>query len=142
MYRYKRKPEENLDLFEGEYRYYSILITDYDSTAIEVIEFHSKRGSAEQNFDRLKNDFNLSHPLFNNLAQNTVYLLFTAMVAEIYHWMLRVIGKYFKALNKNIRIKQFILFFISVSAKWVKKGRRYVLKLYTNRPYGKLLAEP
>lgn len=142
LYRYKRKPEENLDLFEGEYRYYSILTTDYDSTAIEVIEFYNKRGSAEQNFDRLKNDFNWSHPPFDTLAQNTVYLIFTAMAAVIYHWMLRIIGKYFIALNENTRIKRFILFFVSVSAKWIKKDRRYALKIYTDRPYEKLLAEP
>ena len=142
LYRYKRKPEENLDLFEGEYKYYSILTTDYDSTAIEVIEFYNKRGSAEQNFDRLKNDFNWSHPPFDTLAQNTVYLIFTAIAAVIYHWILRVIGKYFKAINENTRIKRFILFFINVSAKWIKKGRRYVLKLYTDMPYEKLLAVP
>jgi hypothetical protein len=93
LYRYKREPGENLDLFEGEYRYYSILTTDYESTAIDVIKFYNQRGSAEQNFDRLKNDFNWSHPPFDTLAQNTVYLIFTAMAAVIYYWMLSGSGK-------------------------------------------------
>ncbi len=142
LYRHKREPGENLDLFEGEYRYYSILTTDYDSTAIEVIKFYNQRGSAEQNFDRLKNDFNWSHPPFDTLAQNTVYLIFTAMAAVIYYWMLKSIGKYFKELDENTRIKRFILFFVNVSAKWIRQGRRNILKIYTTRPYEKLLADP
>ena len=142
LYRHKREPGENLDLFEGEYRYYSILTTDYDSTAIEVIKFYNQRGSAEQNFDRLKNDFNWSHPPFDTLAQNTVYLIFTAMAAVIYYWMLKAIGKYFKELDENTRIKRFILFFVNVSAKWIRQGRRNILKIYTTRPYEKLLADP
>lgn len=142
LYRYKREPGENLDLFEGEYRYYSILTTDYESTAIDVIKFYNQRGSAEQNFDRLKNDFNWSHPPFDTLAQNTVYLIFTAMAAVIYYWMLKAIGKYFKELDENTRIKRFILFFVNVAAKWIRQGRRNILKIYTTRPYEKLLADP
>lgn len=142
LYRHKREPGENLDLFEGEYRYYSILTTDYESTAIDVIKFYNQRGSAEQNFDRLKNDFNWSHPPFDTLAQNTVYLIFTAMAAVIYYWMLKAIGKYFKELDENTRIKRFILFFVNVAAKWIRQGRRNILKIYTTRPYEKLLADP
>ncbi len=142
LYRYKRKPGENPNLFEGNYRYYSILTTDYTSTALEVIKFYNKRGSAEQNFDRLKNDFNWSHPPFNNLGQNTVYLIFAAMAAVIYHWMLSVIGKYFKELNENTRMKRFILHFVSISVKWIRQGRRPVLKLYTGKPYEKLQTGP
>lgn len=142
FYRYKREPGENLDLFEGEYRHYSILTTDYDSTAIEVIKYYNQRGSAEQNFDRLKNDFNWSHPPFDTLAQNTVYLIFTAMAAVIYYWILQAIGKYFKELDENIRIKRFILFFVDLPAKWIRQGRRNILKIYTTRPYEKLLADP
>lgn len=142
IYRYKDTDQDQLDLFEGNYRYYCIYTNDYELESLEIIELYNKRGGEEQNFDRLKNDFNWAHPPFNNLSQNTVYLIFTAMAMVLYQWLLRTIGKHFTNLTLNTRIKRFIFIFVNVCVKPVYRGRRWILNIYTNKPYDRLLSGP
>ena len=40
-----------LDLWEGEYTYRSILTNDYDSSTRDIVEFYNKRGGKERIFD-------------------------------------------------------------------------------------------
>ena len=138
VYRYY-DPDQQLDLFQDKYVYYAIYTNDRESTALEVIRQYNKRGEAEQNIERLKNDFNWIHPPFDNLACNTVYFILTAIANILYYWLLRKISKYFKEFRTRVRIKYFIFSFVNVVARWVKKGRKIILCLYTDRPYDKLL---
>ena len=141
VYRYMRDNQQ-LDLFEDKYIYYVIYTDDMTLSTEEIINLYNQRGRAEQNFDRLKNDFNWSHPPFNNLAMNTVYLILTAMGCQLYHYLLRIISKVFHELNPETRIKRFIFLFVNVVAKWTYRGRRYILNIYSDRAYDKLLRDP
>lgn len=42
-------------------------------------------------------------------------------------------------LKATYRLKKFIFRFISVPAKWIRSGRRHILKLYTHKNYEVLL---
>lgn len=138
VYRYDRD-DPQLDLYEGRYSYYVIYTNDNSLSAEEIINLYNQRGRAEQNFDRLKNDFNWSHPPFDNLAMNTVYLILTAMGCQLYHYLLRIISKVFHELDPETRIKRFMLLFVDVVVKWTFRGRRHVLNVYSDRPYDKLI---
>jgi hypothetical protein len=138
VYRYDRD-DPQLDLYEGKYCYYVIYTDDRTSSAEKIINLYNQRGRAEQNFDRLKNDFNWSHPPFDNLAMNTAYLIFTAMGCQLYHYLLRIISKVFHELDPETRIKRFMLLFVNVVVKWTFRGRRYILNVYSDRPYDKLI---
>lgn len=39
------------------------------------------------------------------------------------------------AIKKTSRLKKVLLHFICVPAKWIRSGRRYILKMYTERQY-------
>jgi hypothetical protein len=138
LYRFE-DDDPQLDLFEGKHRYYVLYTNDWTLSGEEIINFYNQRGRAEQNFDRLKNDFNWAHPPFNNLAMNTVYWIFMAICCQLYHFLLKIISKAFHKLDPETRIKRFIFIFVNVVAKWTHRGRRYILNLYTDKPYDRLL---
>jgi hypothetical protein len=141
VYRYE-SDNQQLDLYEGKYCYYVIYTNDRTLSAKNIINLYNQRGRAEQNFDRLKNDFNWAHPPFDNLAMNTAYLIFTAMGCQLYHYLLKIISKVFHELEPETRIKRFIFLFVNVVAKWTYRGRRYILNLYSDKAYDKLLSGP
>lgn len=134
VYRYEEERSQ-LDLYEGKYCYYVIYTNDRILSAAEIIDLFNQRGYAEQNFDRLKNDFNWAYPPFNNLAMNTVYLILTAMGCQLYYFLLRIISKIFHELSTETRMKRFIFLFVNVVVKWTFRGRRYVLNMYSEKPY-------
>ena len=73
--------------------------------------------------------------LFSLMAENMVFMMVTAMLKNIYLYLVHHISKKVKPLKKTSRLKAFILHFVSVPAKWVRTGRRNVLNLYTNKAY-------
>lgn len=63
-----------------EYMYRAILTSNHDSTEEQVIEKYNQRGACERNFDVQNNDYGLRHLPFSMMEDNTVFLLFTAML--------------------------------------------------------------
>ena len=65
------------------------------------------------------------------MAENTVFLLLTALIRNFYKFLMdRIDAKAF-GLKKSSRIKAFVFKFISVPAKWVRTSRQYVLNIYS-----------
>ena len=64
-----------------------------------------------------------------------MFMMVTAMLKNFYLYLIRNISEKVKPLKKTSRLKAFILYFVSVSAKWVRTGRRNILNLYTNKTY-------
>ena len=83
----------------------------------------------------LNNDFGWSHLPFSFMAENMVFMMVTAMLKNFYLYLVRHICDKVKLLKKTSRLKAFILYFVSVPAKWVRTGRQNVLNLYTNKTY-------
>ena len=132
----RKQKGEQLDLFDGEYTYRCILTNDWDMTDEEIILHYNKRGSAEQVFDRQNNDFGWARLPKSFIAENTVFLLLTAMIRNFYKFLMgRIDAKAF-GLEKCSRIKAFVFKFIAVPAKWIRTARHYELNIYTdNKSY-------
>ena len=67
-----------------EYMYRAILTSDHNSTEGQVIDKYNQRGACEKNFDVQNNDFGWAHLPFSTMEDNTVFLLFTAMLKNFY----------------------------------------------------------
>ena len=97
----------NLDLWEGEYTYRCILTNDYTSTNREVVEFHNLRGGKERIFDDMNNGFGWVRLPKSFMAENTVFLLLTALIRNFYKFLMdRIDAKAF-GRKKTSRIKAF-----------------------------------
>ena len=104
-------------------------------TEKDIITFYNERGASEKNFDIQNNDFGWSHLPFSFMAENMVFMMVTAMLKNLYLYLVSHISDKVKPLRKTSRLKAFILHFVSVPAKWVRTGRQNVLNLYTNKTY-------
>ncbi|WP_339678762.1 transposase [Cyclobacterium marinum] len=137
--RIKRKDSQT-DLFSGEaYTYRDILTNDTQSTNREVVAFYNARGQSERLFDVMNNDFGWAKMPCSFLAENTAFMLMTALYANFYHYLIGEYSKKLSWLKPNFRLKKFIFRFITVAGKWIRTGRNHVLKLYTQKDYTPLL---
>ena len=127
-----------LDLWEGEYTYRCILTNDYDSSTRDIIEFYNKRGGKERIFDDMNNGFGWNRLPKSFMAENTVFLLLTALIHNFYKTIISKLDTKAFGLKETSRIKAFVFRFISVPAKWIMTARKYVLNIYTeNRAYAR-----
>lgn len=127
------------DLFTGEFKYRSILTNDHTSTDQQVIEYYNQRGAQEIIHDEMNNDFGWKNLPFSFMNENTVFMLAMAMCRAIYKALIKSYSKKLPFLKDNFRLKKFIFRFISVSGKWIKRGRQDILKLFTDKPYHRLI---
>ena len=102
----------------------------------EVVEFYNLRGGKEHIFDDMNNGFGWARLPKSFMAENTVFLLLTALIRNFYKFLMdRIDAKAF-GLKKTSRIKAFVFKFISVPAKWIRTARHYQLNIYTdNKSY-------
>ena len=71
------------------------------------------------------------------MAQNTVFLLMTALIRKLLQSYYDETHEF--GLRATSRIKTFVFKFISVPAKWIKTSRRHVLNIYSdNNAYANL----
>ena len=134
----QRRIDGDLDIWEGEYTYRCILTNDYKSSARDIVEFYNLRGGKERIFDDMNNDFGWNRLPKSFMAQNTVFLLLTALIHNFYKTIMSRLDTKAFGLKKTSRIKAFVFRFISVPAKWIMTARQYVLNIYTeNRAYAK-----
>jgi len=123
------------DMFGIVYVYRCIITNDRESSEKDVVTFYNKRGQSEKNFDVQNNDFGWAHLPFSFLEENTVFMLVTAMLKNFYLYLLGTLTDKIKPLSKTCRLKNFMLHFICVPAKWIKTGRSHILNLYTTKKY-------
>ena len=128
-----------LDLWEGEYTYRCILTNDYESSMREIVEFYNLRGGKERIFDDMNNGFGWDRLPKSFMAENTVFLLITALIRNFYRFIMERLDVTKFRLKVTSRIKAFVFRFISVPAKWIKTSRQYVLNIYTyNNAYAEV----
>lgn len=134
----KRKSNEQLDLFDGEYTYRCIPTNDWNMEDEQVIRYYNERGASERVFDQMNNDFGWSSLPKSFMNENAEFLLITAMAHNFYHYLVSIPLMALFGIEPTSRIKRFIFKFISVPAKWIKTAKIHVLKFYTSRPYDKI----
>ena len=108
-----------------------ILTNDYGSSARENVEFYNLRGGKERIFDDMNNGFGWNRLPKSFMAENTVFLLLTALIRNFYKVIIQRLDVKRFGLNTTSRIKAFVFRFISVPAKWIRTSRLYVLNTYT-----------
>ena len=73
------------------------------------------------------------------MAENTVFLLLTALVRNFYKAIIHRVDVKMIGLKATSRIKAFVFRFISVPAKWIRTSSRNVLNIYTyNNAYAEV----
>ena len=136
----EKSDSDQIDMFTGDtFIYRSILTSDWESTEKEVIEYYNQRGSSEKLFDVMNNDFGWKHLPCSFMNENTSYLILMAIAKNFYNYFVEKVSAVFDDIKPTSRLKQFIFRFISVAGKWVYRGRQWVLKLYTDKPYEALV---
>ena len=106
------------------------------------MEFYNLRGGKERIFDDMNNGFGWNRLPKSFMAENTAFLLLTALIRNFYKGIMAKIDVKDFGLKATSRIKAFVFKFISVPAKWVKTARQHVLNVYTdNRAYAGLFPE-
>jgi len=136
----EKTDKKQLDLFLGEtYAYRTILTNDWKSEEKDVIEYYNQRGTGEQVFDVMNNDFGWRHMPFSFLNENNTFMIITAIIMNFYAYVVKKIAKTFENIHPTMRLKRFVFRFIAVAGKWVYQARSWVLKLYTLLPYDQLV---
>ena len=128
----ERRMDGEQDLWEGEYTYRCILTNDYTSAPREIVEFYNLRGGMERIFDDMNNGFGWARLPKSFMAENTVFLLLTAVIRNFYKFLMERLDTKAFGLKKSSRIKAFVFKFISVPAKWIRTSRHYELNIYTS----------
>ncbi len=129
-------PSDKLkDYVEEEFNCRILITNNTSMTAEEVFRFYNQRGSIENNFANLKNDFNWKRLPFSFLHENTVFMILSAIAYMIYQYILKTFSQKINFVNQKMELKNFIFHFISVALEWVKEGPI----IYTDKSYEKLL---
>ena len=67
-------------------------------------------------------------------------MIITAMIKNFYNYFVAIVAEKFDDIKSTTRVKRFIFRFITVAGKWwLYQGRQWILKLFTNRPYDRLI---
>jgi len=136
----EKSNNNQVDVFTGDpFTYRSILTNDWEGTEQEVIEYYNQRGGSEKIFDIMNNDFGWGHMPFSFLNENGAFMIITAMAKNFYNYFVALVSTVFEGINPTTRLKRFVFRFISVAGKWAYRARQWVLQLYTNQPYDKLI---
>lgn len=132
----QRRTDHASDLWEGEYTYRSILTNDFETSDGDIVRFYNMRGGKERILDDMNNGFGWNRLPKSFMAENTVFLILTALIRNFYKAIMRNRTMKEFGLKNTSRIKAFVFKFISVPAKWVRTSRQSVLNIYsTNRAY-------
>ena len=132
----EKTSESQIDAFtQDTFKYCSILTNDWESTEKEVIEYYNQRGTSEKIFDVMNNDFGWKHLPFSFLNQNGAFMIIMAMIKNFYNYVLKKVSGVFTDIKQTTRLKRFVFRFIAVAGKWRYEGRKWVLKLFSDRPY-------
>ncbi len=112
----ERRLDGEQDLWEGEYTYRCILTNDHTSTSREIVEFYNLRGGKERIFDDMNNGFGWARLPKSFMAENTVFLLLTALIRNFYKFLMGRLDTKAFGMKKTSRIKAFVFKFFASKA--------------------------
>ena len=101
----QRREDGPLDIWEGEYTYRCILTNDYETSVRDIVEFYNLRGGKERIFDDMNNGFGWNRLPKSFMAQNTVFLLMTAIIRNFYKAIILKMEVKKFGLKRSSRIK-------------------------------------
>lgn len=111
--------------------YRAILTNDHDSAEERVNDKYIQRGVCEKNFDVQNNDFGWAHLPFSTMEDNTVFMLFAAMLKNSCQYLPDKACRVFHRVDMRSRLKRFVFSFIVVPVEWGRVARQWTLDIYT-----------
>lgn len=137
---YRKKVNGQLQLHQSDgYHYHAVLTSDYVLDELNVLSLYNQRGcEGEHHFKELDYDFNWNKLPFDNMEMNTIYMYATLLGYVLFNACKKVFAEKVNFVTPAMRLKSFILHFITLPAKWIITARRYVLKLFTQKDYSAL----
>ncbi|HLS30756.1 MAG TPA: IS1380 family transposase [Flavobacteriaceae bacterium] len=135
---YRYEIEGQKTIFDRQkYRYYAVITSDTEKSPLNCIEFYNQRGcEGEHHFKELDYDFNWSNLPFDNMEMNTIYFYAKAIAYLLFYATKRhLVSKRISFVEQAMRLKRFTLHFVTLPAKWIKSGRRNILKIFTHKNY-------
>ena len=101
-----------------------------------MIEFYNQRGcQGEHHFKELDYDFSWNKLPFNSFQLNTIYLYATAIAYILFQYVKQKYAGVLSFVNNAMQLKKFILHFVTLTARWIKTGRQWALKIFTTKNY-------
>ena len=91
--------------FGRENTYRCILTNDYETSVRDIVEFYNLRGGKERIFDDMNNGFGWNRLPKSFMAQNTVFLLMTAIIRNFYKAIILKMEVKKFGLKRSSRIK-------------------------------------
>lgn len=111
--------------------YCAILTNDHDSAEERIDDKYIQRGVCEKNFDVQNNDFGWAHLPFSTMEDNTVFMLFAAMLKNSCQYLPDKACRVFHRVDMRSRLKRFVFSFIVVPVEWGHVARQWTLDIYT-----------
>ena len=111
--------------------YRAILTNDHDSAEERVDDKYIQRGVCEKNFDVQNNDFGWAHLPFSTMEDNTVFMLFAAILKNSCQYLPDKACRVFHRVDMRSRLKRFVFSFIVVPVEWGRVARQWTLDIYT-----------
>lgn len=111
--------------------YRAILTNDHDSAEERVDDKYIQRGVCEKNFDVQNNDFGWAHRPFSTMEDNTVFMLFAAMLKNSCQYLPDKACRVFHRVDMRSHLKRFVFSFIVVPVEWGHVARQWTLDIYT-----------
>lgn len=139
-YRYKVQGQLDIQDQSG-YRYRAVVTSDTAMTPLQCIENYNKRGcEGEHHFKEFDHDFNWNRLPFDSLEMNTIYMYAMLVAYLLFNAAKTYLSSMLDFVEPTMRLKRFILHFVTLPAKWIKSGRRHILKIFTTKRYCPLYA--
>ena len=115
-------------LYDLDFDHQFIETEKYDAkmTYKKIVEFYNLRGDKERIFDDMNNGFGWARLPKSFMAENTVFLLLTALIRNFYKFLMGRLDTKAFGLKKTSRIKAFVFKFISVPAKLQRQENRQI----------------
>ena len=87
-------------------------------------------------------DFGWTKLPFDNMEMNTIYMYATIVGYLLFNAFKYEYSAKLDFVKPQMRLKNFILHFVILTAKWIKKSRRQVLQIFTSKDYSPLWTSP
>ena len=127
------------EIKEEEWQTTEINYQECGLASLPFTAFFAERGALERTFDMQNNDFGWKHLPFSFMKENTVFMIFTALICNFYVWLVgKIAANKAFGLEATSRVKKFVFRFVHVPYRWVFRSRQWHLQLYTSRPYDRL----
>lgn len=133
-YRTKVIGQLTIDHWDGSE--YHIILTNDKETPLDIIDFYNHRGcEGEHHFKELDHDLGWRKLPFDTMEMNTIYMYTTTVTYLLFNVFKHYYAAKVAFVKPQMRMKNFTLHFVTLTAKWIKKARQWVLNTYTKKNY-------